>query len=112
MRRAEIDTVRVLWHELPGDFTATLAFAVGARDEDVDQLGITHLVTRHLLLSLLAEPDETAGLLETSFTLSGDPDQVAEDLADLAALVANPDLGGLVLTARQLDTADRATELD
>ncbi|WP_144118457.1 insulinase family protein [Catellatospora sichuanensis] len=112
MRRAEIDTVRVLWQELPGDFTATLAFAVGARDEDVDQLGITHLATRHLLLSLLAEPDETAGLLETSFTLSGDPDQVAEDLDDLATLVANPDLGGLVLTARQLDTADRATELD
>ncbi|MEU8001005.1 hypothetical protein AB0B66_07575 [Catellatospora sp. NPDC049111] len=112
MRREEIDTVRVLWQEMPGDFTATLAFAVGARDEDVDQLGITHLVTRHLLVSLLAEPDETAGLLETSFTLSGEPTRVAEDLTDLASLVANPDLGGLVLTAQQLDAADRAIELD
>ncbi|WP_191839097.1 hypothetical protein [Catellatospora chokoriensis] len=112
MRRAEIDTVRLLWQEMPGDFTATLAFAVGARDEDVDQLGITHLAARHLLLSLLAEPDETAGLLETSFTLTGDPAQVAEDLNDLAALIENPDLSGLALTAQQLDPADRASELD
>ncbi|WP_155372756.1 peptidase M16 family protein [Catellatospora vulcania] len=111
MRRAEIDTVRVLWQEMPGDFTATLTFAVGCRDEDVDQLGITLLVTRHLLLSLLAEPDESAGLLQTSFTLTGEPTRVAEDLADLAALVANPDLAGLVLTAQQLDAADRPTEL-
>lgn len=112
MRRAEIDTVRVLWQEMPGDFAATLAFAVGVRDEDVDQLGITHLAIRHLLLNLLAEPDETAGLLETSFTLSGEPDQVAEDLGGLAALVADPHLSGLVLTARQLDAADRAADLD
>ncbi|GAB4052215.1 peptidase M16 family protein [Catellatospora paridis] len=112
MQRSQIDGVRVLWQEMPGDFTATLAFAVGARDEDVDQLGITHLAVRHLLLSLLAEPDETTGLLETSFTLSGDPEQVAEDLSDLAALIANPDLSGLALTAQQLDPADRASELD
>lgn len=112
MRREEIDTVRVLWQEMPGEFTATLAFAVGARDEDVDQLGITHLVTRHLLLSLLAEAEETAGLLETSVTLSGEPTRVGEDLNELATLVTNPDLGGLVLTAQQLDAADRATELD
>ncbi|WP_203693316.1 hypothetical protein [Catellatospora coxensis] len=112
MRREEIDTVRVLWQEMPGEFTATLAFGVGARDEDVDQLGITHLVTRHLLLSLLAEPDTTAGLLETSFTLSGEPTRVGEDLGELAALVAAADLSGLVLTAQQLDATDRATDLD
>jgi hypothetical protein len=88
MQRQEIDGVRVLWQDLPGEVAGTLAFGVGARDEDIDRLGITDLVAQHLSLNMAREPEVGSWLLETSFTVSGDPAEVAESLGELAALVA------------------------
>ncbi|MBV1854511.1 hypothetical protein [Catellatospora tritici] len=115
MQAGEVDGVAVTWHDYPGDVQASLVFGVGARDEDVDLIGLNHLVQLLVLESVSTEADQRTGVVETSFTASGSAAEVAEHLAEccaaLAELARDP-LDDLEETAAQADASDRVISLD
>lgn len=112
MHRDEIDAVAVLWQDVPGDYTGRLTFGVGARDENVDQIGLTDLVKQVVLAAASTEADEHSGLLETEIIASGTPADVAAHLTECAALIADLPLDGLAQTAAHADPGSRSVGLD
>ncbi|WP_144122795.1 hypothetical protein [Catellatospora sichuanensis] len=112
MHGAELDGVAVTWQDLPGDVKASLVFGVGARDEDVDRIGLNHLVQMLVLEAVSTEADQSTSLLDTAFTASGTPAEVAEHLVECCAALAALPLDDLAEVAALADAGDRAISLD
>ncbi|MEO3818665.1 hypothetical protein [Plantactinospora sp. B24E8] len=110
MWRGEIDGVTVLREDLPGVPAATLTFGCGARDEELDTTGLTHLVQA---LVGRAEPDradrstEGTSVVDTSFTAAGSPEQIAEHFAAVCAAVSDLPGEDLVDAVADADPEDR-----
>ncbi|MGW3787104.1 hypothetical protein ACWD5Z_21145 [Micromonospora chokoriensis] len=92
MRRTEIDGVTVLQRDMPGTLAASLTFGCGARDEEIDSVGLTHLV-QHLVgwtEDHVAERyEDDVWMNETSFLAGGPPDRIAEHLATICSAISN-----------------------
>ncbi|QTE30626.1 peptidase M16 family protein [Pengzhenrongella sicca] len=88
MQRRDLDGLTVLSAPAPAPFTATLVFAVGRRHEAFLTGGITHLV-EHLAMSAVGRPmlecNGQVQLGHTTFTATGNADDVVEVLRRLAA---------------------------
>jgi len=78
LHRTEVDGVPAVWADVPGPLRAGLVFRVGFADETLPRHGITHLV-EHLAAEAVASErlDAEVDELTTSFTVSGDPGDVA-----------------------------------
>ena len=95
IQRTERAGIPVHWADLPGPFTAALAFRVGAADERLPQRGITHLV-EHVALSTLGRREHPfngcVDAATTVFGAEGERDEVLEFLRLVAgALCELPD---------------------
>jgi len=91
MRRALVDGVRVVWDDLPGQYQAAFVVGCGARDEDLDQLGLTSLVLDLALDAVDSDEDDSAtDWMATLVARSGLPDEVAAYFADCCAALADP----------------------
>ncbi|WP_410811874.1 hypothetical protein [Micromonospora sp. 067-2] len=92
MRRAEIDGATVLQQDLPGTLAASLTFGCGTRDEDIDSIGLNHLV-QHLVE--WADPHVTekysddTWVNETSFLAAGTPEQIAEHFTAISSAISD-----------------------
>jgi hypothetical protein len=70
MGRGEIDGVRVVWSDesdgtnARGRYEGTLVFGVGARDEGLDQLGLTQFALALVLDTASTEADHTLGIVD------------------------------------------------
>src|SRR6266511_3046667 len=95
MQRDEIDAVTVIWQPAGDSLTATLDFACGQRDENLDQIGLTHLAQVAVLDSIGAEIDTMTSTIDTSFTMTGTGEQVTATLAELCRALAEPSLDTL-----------------
>ncbi|MDI1462809.1 hypothetical protein QEZ54_17675 [Catellatospora sp. KI3] len=115
MFAGEVDGVPVTWQDHAGDVQASLVFGAGVRDEGVDGLGLNHLVQLLVLESVSTEADQQTGVVDTAFTASGSPAEVAEHLTECCAALAElardriDDLAGV---AAQADASDRVISLD
>ncbi|WCN79077.1 hypothetical protein [Micromonospora sp. LH3U1] len=92
MQRTEIDGVLVIQSDLPGPLAASLTFGCGARDDEVDSIGLTHLVQHLVEWDELHDTDEYTNdvwMIETSFSAAGPPDQVAARFTDICSAVSN-----------------------
>ncbi|MGC5286928.1 hypothetical protein [Micromonospora sp. DT231] len=91
MRREEIDGVTVIQRNLPGMLAASLTFGCGGRDDEIDSIGLTHLV-QHLVAwtdDHVAENFEDYDWMnETSFVAGGPPDQVVEHFATICSAIS------------------------
>ncbi|MGS2613652.1 hypothetical protein ACVCAH_03840 [Micromonospora sp. LZ34] len=110
MRRREIDGVTVLEENLPGQLAGTLSFGCDPRDEDLDTIGLTHVVQE---LVLRAEPyvaeqcTEMTALSETSFTAAGSPEQIAEHFAAICTVLSGLPPADLADALADADPGDR-----
>ncbi|GAB3937327.1 hypothetical protein GCM10027614_15360 [Micromonospora vulcania] len=92
MDREEIDGVQVVQRHQPGMSAASLTFGCGARDEEIDSIGLNHLVLHLVDWAELRVPDEYSDdtwTNETAFLAAGPPEQVAERLTDICAAVSD-----------------------
>jgi len=112
MQRDEIDAVTVIWQPAGDSLTATLDFACGQRDENLDQIGLTHLAQVAVLDSIGAEIDTMTSTIDTSFTMTGTGEQVTATLAELCRALAEPSLDTLAAVAQEADPGDRFLDLD
>ncbi|WP_030490803.1 hypothetical protein [Micromonospora chokoriensis] len=91
MPRTEIDRVLVIQRDSPGPLAASLTFGCGSRDDEIDSIGLTHLV-QHLVhwdeLHVTEQSEDNVWVIETSFTAAGPPDQVAARFTDICAAVS------------------------
>ncbi|MFE9693360.1 hypothetical protein [Micromonospora sp. NPDC005806] len=108
--RGEIDGVTVLREDQPGMPVGSLSFGCDPRDEDLDTIGLTHLVQ---CLVLRAEPcaaeecTEMTALVDTSFTAAGTSEQLAEHFTAVCAAVAALPPGDLADALAEADPEDR-----
>lgn len=96
--RTKIDEVEVFWAEAPGPPLATLTFRVGVVDETLFVRGITHMVEHLALQPLALQTYQYNGFvdqLRTTFTASGEPDELAGFLRTVCAGVTNPPIDRL-----------------
>ncbi|MEH0932545.1 hypothetical protein [Micromonospora sp. CPCC 205558] len=91
MQRNEIDGVLVIQRDSPGPLAASLTFGCGSRDDEIDSIGLTHLV-QHLVqwneLHVTDESTDDVWMIETSFIAAGAADQVAARLTDICSAVS------------------------
>ena len=89
-RHERIDGVRVVWDDLPGPYQGAFVVGCGARDEDVDQIGLTSLIV-DLALDAVdgGEDDSGAGSMASFIAASGSPDGVAAYFADCCAVLCD-----------------------
>ncbi|MEU4713387.1 hypothetical protein AB0F73_07000 [Micromonospora purpureochromogenes] len=110
MQRREIDGVTVLEEKIPGPLAGTLSFGCDPRDEDLDTIGLTHVVQE---LVLRAEPyvadqcTEMTALSETSFTAAGSPVQIAEHFAAICTVLNGLPPADLADALADADPGDR-----
>lgn len=92
MRREEIDGVTVIQRNVPGTLAASLTFGCGARDEEIDSIGLNHLV-QHLVdwtEDHVAENyQDHVWMNDTTFLAGGPPDRVAEHFATICSAISN-----------------------
>ncbi|MGC4749013.1 hypothetical protein ACLQ28_25625 [Micromonospora sp. DT201] len=92
MRREEIDGVAVIQRNLPGMLTASLTFGCGARDEEIDSIGLTYLV-QHLVDwtddHIAANFQDYVWMNDTLFIAGGPPDRVVEHFATICSAISN-----------------------
>jgi hypothetical protein len=105
-----IDGVRVIRH--PGEqrhTDATLTFGVGARDETLRTVGVTHMI-EHLVMGLARrtpiEINADVDLETTNFEASGSPKRVAEFLATICSGLARPPVERMPVEAGVLAAED------
>ncbi|MGW2621655.1 hypothetical protein [Micromonospora taraxaci] len=110
MRRAEIDGVTVFHQDQPGAMTASLTFGCGTRDEELDSIGLNHLV-HHLLERAdpyIAEKyDNDTWVNETSFVAAGTPEQVAEHFTAVCSAIGDLPPTDLPDAVADVDADDR-----
>ncbi|MGW0217847.1 hypothetical protein ACWDXH_25980 [Micromonospora chokoriensis] len=110
MRRAEIDGVTVFQRDLPGVLGASLTFGCGTRDEELDSIGLNHLV-HHLLERAdpyIAEKyANDTWVNETSFVAAGTPEQVAEHFTTLCSTISHLPPTDLSDAVADVDADDR-----
>ncbi|GAA1644097.1 hypothetical protein ACFQY4_26800 [Catellatospora bangladeshensis] len=111
MHRGELDGVTVSWQDVSEDVHASLVFGVGTRDEGVDRIGLNHLVQLLVLDEISTEADQHTSFVDTAFTASGTPDEVAAHLAECCAALADLPLDRLDEIAAQADPGDLAVSL-
>lgn len=111
MHRVELDGMTVSWQDVSEDVHASLVFGVGTRDEGVDRIGLNHLVQLLVLDEISTEADQHTTFVDTSFTASGTPDEVAAHLAECCAVLADPPLDRLDEIAAQADPGDLVMSL-
>ncbi|MEV6815596.1 hypothetical protein [Micromonospora sp. NPDC051296] len=110
MRRREVDGVTVLEEDCPGPLAGTLSFGCDPRDEDLDTIGLTHVVQE---LVLRAEPyvadqcTEMTALSETSFTAAGSPEQIVEHFAAICTVLSGLPPADLADALADTDPGDR-----
>lgn len=95
MQQTEVDGVTTLWEDLPGPFTASLIFGVGARDTTFRTAQLAHLVEHLALVDLPKTHVYWNGSVDldcTDFISSGDVDEVAKVLAHVCRNLASPPL--------------------
>ncbi|MGW3854071.1 hypothetical protein [Micromonospora arida] len=92
MRREEIDGVTVIQRNVPGTLAASLTFGCGARDEEIDSIGLTHLV-QHLVDwtedHVAENHQDNIWMNDTSFLAGGPPDQVVRHFATICSAISN-----------------------
>ncbi|MET7372390.1 hypothetical protein [Micromonospora arida] len=92
MRREEIDGVTVIQRNVPGTLAASLTFGCGARDEEIDSIGLTHLVM-HLVDwtedHIAENHQDNSWMNDTSFLAGGPPDQVVSHFATICSAISN-----------------------
>ncbi|MGC4867454.1 hypothetical protein ACLQ3B_18720 [Micromonospora sp. DT53] len=92
MRREEIDGVAVIQRNVPGTLAASLTFSCGARDEEIDSIGLTHLV-QHLVGwtedHIAENHQDNSWMNDTSFLAGGPPDQVVRHFATICSAISN-----------------------
>ncbi|MEU5671763.1 hypothetical protein ABZ749_15605 [Micromonospora sp. NPDC047753] len=92
MRREEIDGVTVIQRTVPGSLAASLTFGCGARDEEIDSIGLTHLV-QHLVDwtedHIAENHQDNIWMNDTSFLAGGPPDQVVRHFATICSAISN-----------------------
>ncbi|MGA3539319.1 hypothetical protein [Melissospora conviva] len=93
MRRHEIDGATVSEGESPGPLAGRLSFGCDPRDEDLDTIGLTHVVQQ---LVVRAQPsaandnDQITGMGDTGFSgVAGSPAQVVEQVAAICTVLDN-----------------------
>ncbi|BCJ76173.1 hypothetical protein CS0771_57170 [Catellatospora sp. IY07-71] len=101
----------VSWQDVSEDVHASLVFGVGTRDEGVDRIGLNHLVQLLVLDEISTEADQHTTFVDTSFTASGTPDEVAAHLAECCAVLADLPLDRLDEIAAQADPGDLVMSL-
>lgn len=93
IRRETHHGIAVAVVDVPGPFTGTLTFDVGHRDEPAELGGITHLA-EHLVLrsagEVTAMHDGVTNISTVEFVFWGSPDEVAEGLNRVAAVLVEP----------------------
>jgi hypothetical protein len=109
MRRAEIDGVTVLWREAPDAFAGCLVFGVGARDEGIDEIGLTHLTEQLALDPEATELHEFASTMDISISASGVP---AGFFTEVCKAFSALDTGRLDEVAGTADPGDRSLSFD
>lgn len=91
--RTTVDGVEVFWAEAPGPLIATLTFRVGIVDETLYVKGITHMVEHLCLQPLALQTYSYNGFvdqLRTTFTATGEPDEIQGFLRTVCAGVTDP----------------------
>ncbi|MFG3642301.1 hypothetical protein ACGF3C_18760 [Micromonospora sp. NPDC047762] len=92
MRREEIDGVTVIQRTVPGSLAASLTFGCGVRDEEIDSIGLTHLV-QHLVDwtedHIAENHQDNIWMNDTSFLAGGPPDQVVRHFATICSAISN-----------------------
>ncbi|BCJ74998.1 hypothetical protein CS0771_45420 [Catellatospora sp. IY07-71] len=111
MHRTELDGVTVSWQDVSEDVHASLVFGVGTRDEGVDRIGLNHLVQLLVLDEISSEADQHTTFVDTAFTASGTPGEVAAHLAECCAVLADLPLDRLDEIAAQADPGDLVVSL-
>ncbi len=111
MHRGELDGVTVSWQDLSEEVHASLVFGVGTREEGVDRIGLNHLVQLLVLDEISTEADQHTTFVDTAFTASGTPDEVAAHLAECCAVLADLPLDRLDEIAAQADPDDLVVAL-
>jgi hypothetical protein len=123
MGRGEIDGVRVVWSDEPdgtnprGRYEGTLVFGVGARDEGLDQLGLTQFALALVLDTVSTEVDHTLGIVDTAVTATGTPEEVAAQLGEVCAVIRDvpvtriADSARMAAVAQGLYPGDRAADM-
>ncbi|WFE51888.1 hypothetical protein [Micromonospora sp. WMMD1155] len=110
MRRAEMDGVTVFQHDLPGVLGASLTFGCGTRDEELDSIGLNHLV-HHLLERAdpyIAEKyANDTWVNETSFVAAGTPAQIAEHFTTVCSAISHLPPTDLSDAVADVDADDR-----
>ncbi|MEV6964783.1 hypothetical protein AB0M47_06660 [Hamadaea sp. NPDC051192] len=112
MQRDEIDGVTVVWHPAPGQLSATLTFGCGLRDEDVDRIGLTHLVQLLVADVIGVSMDTMASTIDSNFAVAGPPESVAQRLTAVCETLADLPLDALDDVAASADPGDRFLDLD
>ncbi|NUR52020.1 MAG: hypothetical protein HOV71_28170 [Hamadaea sp.] len=112
MQRDEIDGVTVVWHPAPGQLSATLTFGCGLRDEDVDRIGLTHLVQLLVTDAVGVPVDSMASTIDSHFAVAGPPESVAQRLTAVCEALTKLPLDALDDVATSADPGDRFLDLD
>ncbi|NUR70540.1 MAG: hypothetical protein HOU81_06950 [Hamadaea sp.] len=112
MQRDEIDGVTVVWHPAAGQLSATLTFGCGLRDEDVDRIGLTHLVQLLVRDTVGVPVDSMTSMVDSHFSTAGPPESVVQRLAAICAALAAPPFDTLAEVAASADPGDRFLDLD
>ncbi|MEU8763968.1 hypothetical protein [Streptomyces sp. NPDC048659] len=96
MRRTEIDGIPLYWDDVPGPGTAHLLFGTGIEHEPFPRRGLTAVLAR-LALDAVAgtahgceELDAAVEGDHTRFTVTGEPERVAEAVNGLCRALAEP----------------------
>lgn len=110
IHRTEINGVPTVWADLPGPFSAQLAFGVGMRDEPPHLMGVTHLV-EHLVFNsagdLLTSHNGGTELDHTWFSAWGETEAVTEALG-----LVTKSLSERSWTAADVDHEKRVIEIE
>jgi hypothetical protein len=111
MRREEIDGVRIVHRDVPGEYHGTLVFGVGARDEGIDHIGLSRFVIELVVDAVSTEADFQSGLLDTMIIASGGPEDVAAHFSECCDAISALPLERMGGVARAADPGDRPIDL-
>jgi hypothetical protein len=113
--RAARGGIPVWWADAPGPFDAALHFRVGYADEPLPMAGITHLV-EHLVMRAVGRREHPCNAMvdatECLFYADGEPDEVFEFFALVAAAICDLDVSGLERQRRILDAEANQRSVD
>jgi hypothetical protein len=111
MHREEIDGVRIVYRDVPGEYHGTLVFGVGARDEGIDHIGLSRFVIELVVDAVSTEADLRSGLLDTTIVASGGPEDVAAHFSECCDVIGALPLERMGGVARAADPGDRPIDL-